>query len=458
MHWNRRRQRSAENWNCERRHFVKLLYMRRFHDWSWMQEQVARSIDLWNRIPARSAQDGPLYSSKEQEKRERAYDEALAAVEREARRGARSRTQRLGMQDRIIASFGRFAAVALDLEEEAVELLTGGFLPAGAQFAQGARRFDGELSTGDIIQACRNAWTACGLQPLLGEPMRLTPSIVGYSLLYPYSDNYLDSGDVDREAKLRFSGRFLERLRGETLPALNRRECAIWDLVSMIESQYPRASYPQVFDCLIAIHRAQEESIAQVRSNGHCDDAEVLRISCAKGGSSVLADACLCRGWVDQEESEFAFDWGVLLQLGDDLQDVREDVRRGSRTLLSRAAASGRPLDELTARLLNMSAEVSNRMDRMPNGGRALKGLLRMSWRSLIVMAVAETHELFSPEFVAEMERRSPFRFGFLRARQKRLAGRRGLYAHLFDAFLEPREIGQDDTVCNLSGVVSVNI
>lgn len=423
-----------------------------------MQEQVARSIDLWNGMAVESAQDGPLYSAKEQEKRERAYDEALAAVEREAKRAARTRAERLDVQDRIIASFGRFAGIALGLEEEAVELLTGGFLPAGAQFAQRARRFDADLSTDDIIQACRNAWTACGLQPLLGEPMGLTPSIVGYSLLYPYSDNYLDCEDLAAAEKLRFSRRFLERLRGETLPALNRRERAIWDLVSLIESQYPRANYPQVFDCLIAIHRAQEESIAQVRDNGHCDDADVLRISCAKGGSSVLADACLCHGWLDEEESEFAFDWGVLLQLGDDLQDVREDVRRGSRTLLSRAAASGVPLDELTARLLNMSAEVSNRMDRMPNGGRTLKGLLRMSWRSLIVMAVAEAHEFFSPEFVAEMERRSPFRFAFLRARQNRLTGRRGLYAHLFDAFLEPREIGPCETVCNLSGIVSANI
>jgi hypothetical protein len=143
---------------------------------------------------------------------------------------------------------------------------------------------------------------------------------------------------------------------------------------------------------------------------------------------------------VNEEESEFAFDWGVLLQLGDDLQDVREDVKRGSRTLFSRAASNGKPLDAVTARLLNMSDAVSDRMDQMPHGDRVLKALLRMSWRSLIVMAVAQSYKFFSPGFVAEMEGRSPFRFDFLRARQKRLAGRRGLYSNLFDAFLEPRE------------------
>lgn len=432
--------------------------MRRIHSQDWIEEQVARSIDAWERISPESAQDGPVYNTKKQEQREGAYDRALAEVEKEARRAPRTRNDRLMAQDRILASFGRFAGVAFDLGDEAIELLTGGFLPIGAEFAQWARRFDSDLSTDEIIQACRNAWTVCGLQPLLGRPMGLTPSVVGYSLLYPYSDNYLDSGDVDRGEKLRFSRRFLDRLRGEAPPALNERERAVWELVALIESQYPRADYPQVFDCLIAIHRAQEESIAQARSGGRCDDARVLEISCAKGGSSVLADACLCRGWLSEEEGEFAFDWGVLLQLGDDLQDVRGDLRRGSRTLFTGAAAAGIPLDELTARLLNLSGKVSDRMDRMPDGGRVLKELLRMSWRSLIVMAVAEAHEFFSPAYLREMESRSPFRFGFLRERQKRLAGRRGLYANLFDAFLEPRQSSPSVTACNLSGVLSANI
>jgi hypothetical protein len=414
--------------------------MRRIHSSSWLKKQALRSSDAWNETPAQPMRDVPLFTSQEQQKREKAHDAALAAVEREAKRVPRSRAQRRKAQERIIAAFGRFAGIALDLEEQAVELLTDGFLPAGAQFAQWARKFDAALSNDDIIQGCRNAWTACGLQPLLGEPMGITRSIVGYSLLYPYSDNYLDCAEVAVDEKLRFSRRFLTRLQGRKLPALNRRESAVWELVALIEAQYPHGLYPQVFDCLIAIHRAQEESIAQLQSHGRCSDTEMLRISCAKGGSSVLADACLSHGWLTEEESVFAFDWGVLLQLGDDLQDLHEDVRRGSVTLFSRAAASGKPLDALAARLLNFSDRVSAGMDSMPNGNRTLKGLLRMSWRSLILMAVADAHEFFSPRFLAEMERSFPFRFEFLRARRERLAGRRGLYANLFDAFLEPCE------------------
>ena len=414
--------------------------MHPLYSWPWVEAQVAQTIEVWNGGAAQAPQDGPRYSPREQQKREAAYDQGLHAVEREAKRNPRTKAERIKAHDRILESFARFSATALDLEGGAVKLLTDDFLPVGTKLARWARRFDPSLGMADIIQACRNAWTACGLQPLLGQRIGMTSSILGYSLLYPYSDNYLDREDICAEAKLRFSERFRGRLLGERFRAQDYREAALWILVQLIEEQYPRARYPQVFDCLLAIHRAQEESIAQVKSSTHSGDAEVLRVSCAKGGSSVLTDACLAHGRLSVEESRFAFEWGVLLQLGDDLQDVREDMRRGSVTLFSRAAALGRPLDGLVIQLLNFSEQVGVRMDDLPNGTETLKKLLRMSWRSLIIGAVANSHEVFSSGFLDEAERWSPFRFEFLRTRNMRLTSRQGLYAVLFDAFLDAGE------------------
>jgi hypothetical protein len=418
---------------------MELLY-----NWSWVESQITHTIEVWNGSAASPAQTGPRYSPQEQRKGEAAYDQGLQAVEREARRAPRSKAERLRTrnrtQDRITTAFARFSAIALDLEDEAIQLLTDDFLPVGTKLASWARDFDPDLSRADIIQACRNAWTACGLQPLFGEPLQITPSILGYSLLYPYSDNYLDRADIPTAAKLHFSRRFRQRLHGEHLPAQNSREAALWTLVHLIEAEYPRLRYPQVFDCLLAIHRAQEQSIAQLRTCADCDSLELLRMSCAKGGSSVLADACLARGWLSEEESRFAFEWGALLQLGDDLQDVQEDIQRGSVTLFSLAAAAGKPLDSLVRQLLGFSERVADRMGNLPGGTRVLKQLLRMSWRSLIIEAVAESHEFFSPEFLQEVERCSPFRFAFLRARRRRLTGRQGLYEMLFDVFLEAEE------------------
>jgi hypothetical protein len=407
---------------------------------SCIEVQTAQAIGVWQRCAERPSSGAPRYGPLEQSQREKACDEGFEAVEREVKRSARTKAERLAAQDRILVSFARFSATALDLNEDAIRLITDDFLPAGTQLARWARSFDPDLNRADIIQASRNAWTACGLQPLLGERSQLTSSILGYSLLYPYSDNYLDRKGISVKTKLQFSAHFHSRLRGEDISAQDDREAAIWALVALIENQYPRALYPEVFDCLVEIHLAQEESLVQLRNGPLCSDAELLRISCAKGGSSVVADACLVRGWLSEEERRFAFEWGALLQLGDDLQDVREDLDRGSATLFTRAVRQGRPLDSLVTQLLSFSDSVANRMDHLPDGTRTLRDLLRMSWRSLILGAVANAHQFFSAEFLEEAEGRSPFRFAFLRARHQRLARRRGLFPALFDAFLESRD------------------
>lgn len=410
------------------------------YSWAWVEAKVAQTIEIWNRSAARPPEAGKRYCPAEQQRCERAYDEALKSVETEVKRAPKTKAARIETQNRIVASFARFSANALGLEDDATRLLTDDFLPVGATLARWARRFDENLSMAGIIQACRNAWTACGLQPLLGAPVQITPAIMGYSLLYPYSDNYLDDADVSAEEKLRFSERFRRLLRGEKLSGINHRERALYFLIGMIEDQYPRAQYPQVFESLLAIHRAQEQSIAQPEIGSRCGDIEILRKSCAKGGSSVVADACLVHGVLDERESRFAFEWGVLLQLGDDLQDVREDMRRGAATLFSRAVASGTPLDSLAIQLLNFGQEVGVTMDELPRGDGTLKALLKRSWRSLIVTAVAYSHEFFSTEFLKQAECCSPFRFEFLRERQARLASRQGLYTMLFDIFLESAE------------------
>ena len=182
--------------------------------------------------------------------------------------------------------------------------------------------------------------------------------------------------------------------------------------------------------------------MAQLGAGGAGAKAEILRISCAKGGSSVLADACLVRGRLDLQESELAFDWGALLQLGDDLQDVYEDLGNGSATLFTRAIAAGNALDPLAAQLLNFSKQVGLAINCFPGGTSGLKELLRASWRSIIVDAIGNAPEFFSPTFLSEIERSSPFRFDFLREQRQCLAGRQGLLAAVFNAFVDEAEKG----------------
>ena len=429
-------------------------------NWSWVEREVARTSAAWHACAGLPLPHAARYTPRDQRRREAEYDRAMHAVERESDAVRQTRAGRLAAQERILAVFCEFATVALSLPADAVELITGVFLPTGAEFARRSRQFDPELTMASIIQACRNAWTVCGLQPLLGEPTGITPSIVGYSLLYPYTDNYLDAQEESCAAKREFCMRFRQRLRGVSLLAANRHEAAVWALVEMVESQYPRAQFPQVFDSMLAIHQAQEGSIAQLTKKSarlsarrflargwlrpQLDGApaaeRILAISCAKGGTSVLADACLTRGWVTAQESRLAFDWGALLQLGDDLQDVREDLCRGSATLFTRAVAEGEPLDALVRQLLNYAERVGAEMDEFTHGSPALKNLLRTSWRSLIVAAIANAREFFTPAFAREIESTAQFRFSFLARRHSRVSRRNGLYVKVFDILSECEE------------------
>jgi len=429
----------------------------------WVEREVARTAAAWHACARLPLPPATRYTPADQRRREAEYDRAMHTIERESDAVKHTRAGRLAARERILAVFSQFATVALGLPTDAVDLITGVFLPAGAEFARRSRQFDPELTMASIIQACRNAWTVCGLQPLLGEPAGITPSIVGYSLLYPYTDNYLDAAGTSPAAKREFCMRFRQRLRGETLTPAGAHERAVWALFEMVEGQYPRANNPQVFDSMLAIHQAQEESIAQLtkksaglnlprslrhgwirllrpRLEGAPAAGRILAISCAKGGTSVLADACLARGWVTAQESRLVFDWGALLQFGDDLQDVREDLRQGSATLFTRAIAEGLPLDALVRQLLNFSERVGAEMDEFAHGSPVLKNLLRTSWRSLIVGAIANEREFFTPEFVREIEVTAQFRFSFLAARHKRVSRRNGLYVNVFDILSESGE------------------
>ncbi len=367
---------------------------------SWVEHQTVRTAAVWHECAGLPLPAATRYTSGDQRRREAEYDRAMQLVERESDAVKNTRAWRLAAQERILVVFSKFSTVALGLPADALDLITGIFLPGGAEFTRRSRQFDSELPMASIIQACRNAWTVCGLQPLLGETAGITPSIIGYSLLYPYTDNYLDAAGTSSAAKREFCVRFRQRLRGVMLPPAGAHETAVWALVEMVEGQYPRAQFPQVFDSMLAIHQAQEESIAQMtkkstrlrlpwllergwlrsRLDGAPSAERILAISCAKGGTSVLADACLARGWVSEQESQLAFDWGALLQLGDDLQDVREDLRHGSATLFTNTVANGEPLDAIVRQLLNFSERVGAEMDEFTHGSPALKNLLRTSW------------------------------------------------------------------------------
>jgi hypothetical protein len=296
-----------------------------------------------------------------------------------------------------------------------------GYRRVSGCFLREARAFDSRLEAPSLFQALRNVWIAACLQHVFGREVALTPALLGYSLLYPYTDNLLDDPGVPTTIK-RAMGRWLSRrLAGERVPPASSSQRRIARLLEMIETEHPREQSPQVHHALRAIHRAQSGSLAQQSAAGPSPAADLLRITAEKGGTSVLADACIVTGQPQAAQAEFAFGYGFLLQLLDDLQDVQADTQAGHWTLFSAQARTGW-LDALVSRLLRFS---NAWMDDAPClgtcHGAALKCSLEHSVRWMISQAVALNPARFSAAFAGRMEEFSPLSFTFLREQEHRL-------------------------------------
>jgi hypothetical protein len=368
------------------------------------------STRLWRGCGVTFTPPGRRYTDQEQAANAIELEEARQTVRHEAPAPDAPDAERERSHRRIAAAFVRFARSGLSLEDShAALLLEGGFAGIAPALEKQARLFDPAVTAAEILQACRNAWTACGLQCLFGQPMGLTPAIFAYSMLYPYSDNFMDKASLDRAAKLRFSRRFGRRLSGEPVAPGDANEETVWRLVALIESQYSRVDRPRVFHSLLDIHLAQEESLRLLDA---CP--QPLPLVFAKGGASVLADGFLAAGDLNAAQASFAFAWGVLLQLGDDLQDVAEDRAARCVTLFTEAAARG-TLDELTNRTLHFARAVMALMDRVASDADTLKELIERSSFSLLVRAAGKNAALYSPAYIAALERYSPVRFSVAR-------------------------------------------
>jgi hypothetical protein len=270
--------------------------------------------------------------------------------------------------------------------------------------------------------------------------MVVTPSIFAYSMLYPYSDNYLDDPSIPREEKTRFNARFGRRLAGETVAPANLHEEKIWRLVDLIEGEVSQGGVFAGVRQPLAIHGAQVRSLRLAAGTAAVDDGDVARLIFAKGGASVLADGCLAAGSLAPSEAEFVFLWGVLLQLGDDLQDVGEDRRRGVRTLFT-LAARREPLDALTSRAFHFGESVMRRLEGIGAGGTgSLKRLIHRSSRSFLVRCAGEAGARYTGTYLRVLVTRSPVRFGVLEGARERAARRGQAFKRLFEAFLAAGE------------------
>ena len=392
-------------------------------------------IDLWWECESSLPDLGPCYTAQAQTQNERHLLQLLGQVDEALSNPPHGRQEVEALQVRLGGAFRSLAEEAIGFTAEQLDLLPSqAFSGVSEDFVRLARRFDPKLSAEDIYQAGRNAWTANGLQWLLGLPVQVTPSIFAYSLLYPYTDNYLDDPSISVASKQAFNERFRRRLAGELLVPAHAQEQVIFDLVARIEKQYSRVGYPAVFESLLDIHQAQGQSLKLLQRAVAPGEVDVLSLSFAKGGTSVLADGYLVSGFLDEVQRHYTYGHGIFAQLLDDMEDVEQDSQAGRLTLYSQPAGHW-ALDGLANRTFHFGSMVLKRLDCF-DVEEPLRKLIRRGANLALIDAIGRTDRFYTEAYLCELEAYSPFRFSFLNQQRADFFSRHGSLTKLMEAVL----------------------
>lgn len=391
-----------------------------------IEAYIEQFTTLWESTEQRFPFNGQGISEFEKSNNEKGMITFSGKLKKEVDVRGLDRENKKRFLKQINSNIGAFLKNAFKFTDQEISLISNtGFMEVTKQFMAMARRFDPKVKIEDVFQASRNLWIVNSLQIMLGEKVEVTPSVFAYSMLYPYSDNYLDDPAVSKADKMAFSNRFRLKLKGEVVHPINEREKTIFDLVEIIESDWDRICFPGVYESLLAIHDAQTRSIILMNDKESLSERELLSICIEKGGTSVLADGYLINGTLSPAQERFCFGFGTFLQFVDDIQDIQEDSATGLETIFTRSAATG-TLEKDVNRTLSFSNHVLQDLDCFPADElNHMQGLMTKSIRFLIIEAVGLNDKWFSLDYVHQFEKQSAFSFDFIKQRRNRLESNR---------------------------------
>ena len=314
------------------------------------------------------------------------------------------------------------AEILLEIKDENLRhQMLDGMMESTDKFIESANEFDSEVKPTDITQAIRNVWIMNLIQLYAGKKVEFVPSIFAYSMLYPYTDNFLDDPKVSDDKKREFNKRLTQRLEGVKLSPKSAHEETVYSLIEIIEKQYPRENFGHVFDSILSIQKAQIKSLTQQDGVNTKKESALVPISIEKGGTSVLADAYLVCGDLDESLFEFAFGFGFILQLIDDMQDAADDKKNDHMTIFS-CDANKKKLDEKVYKLIalinegidfNKSANLSYSND--------IRNLIVDNCVLMLFEAVSKNRQFFSKKFMRFARRYSALSLSFFKRTNRKI-------------------------------------
>lgn len=332
--------------------------------------------------------------------------------------------------------FKGFLETVFDFDKEHLEIiLSDEFKNVSKDFFDKARIFGPELKPESIYQGLRNVWIMNGIQLMMNLPVEITPSIFAYSMIYPYSDNFLDNPEITKVEKAEFNVRFNQRLHGEKISPQNYTESQLYKLVAMFEEQYNRNDFPEVYNSLYAIQKGQTDSM-RLLGTANLSAGEIRQICFEKGGTSVLADGYLVAGKLTREQEQSLIGYGIYLQLLDDIQDVKEDADTETKTIFS--CLENENTGGFVNRTIHFGRAALGEMKCFKSISiESFLSLMNRSIETMIIESAGLNNSWFTENYLTELENFSPLHFEFVR--EKRSQSKSQRFA-LFQKYFEQKQ------------------
>lgn len=283
-------------------------------------------------------------------------------------------------------------------------------------FIEKVKAFDETLSMESIWQAMRNYLIYGMIVNLQGKNQNCHDPILGYSLLYPYTDNYIDEFHRKNTDKSSYNNLIRKTLLNEEISPKNAYEAKTKQLLNLVLNYYSddRKKQKEVSSLLLLMLEAQEMSILQIHRFGRkkLTIEEILRISTYKGGISVLLDYLFSIDFdissVTEEERYFYLCFGLILQLADDLQDIAEDTKKHSKTLIT-TCNHKKEREAIVNRLLHFTqACITEFCPKNPK----LHTFMLQNCELMLLAAVAKNQKYFSKSYLEKIEPHLPMPLG----------------------------------------------
>lgn len=277
-------------------------------------------------------------------------------------------------------------------------------------FLRHVRRFAPELSLEDIGQALRNYIVYAMFKVIHQSSEGFSLAGFGYSMLYPFTDNYIDSKSHTTQEKAEYNDIIRAQIEGRKVVTKTVHQKKTCDLLRAIESEYPRDEDNSAYLLLLMMLEAQENSIRQQHRKTLLTPEERLDISLYKGGISVLIDRFFVRKGLNDEELILYLGFGFFLQLADDLQDIKIDSEQGYQTILT-VDLSPVQEERIVNRMLNF---VHNTLGVFRAENNLFKNFVLDNCYQLILTSVVRSREFFSPQYLQQIEQYLPVKMNYL--------------------------------------------